>query len=73
MADGTTARHRPGSQQVRETGTEGSSARQNRVITQELVDQIADRVYALLLRDLKTEQERCRLPFQRPQIDRGGW
>jgi hypothetical protein len=54
-------------------GTGESAARQDGTITQELVDQIADRVYAMLLQDLRTEKERCRLPSQRPLTDRGGW
>jgi hypothetical protein len=58
---------------VRERDTEESGVRWNGTITQELVDQIADKVYAMLLRDLRSEKERYRLPFQRPLADRGGW
>ena len=35
-------------------------------ITQELVDQVADRVYAMLLAELTIEKERRRLPNRRP-------
>jgi hypothetical protein len=40
---------------------QASQADQETAITQELVEKLADRVYALLLGDLKTESERYRL------------
>ncbi len=41
-------------------------------ITPELVDEIADKVYAMLLLDLRIERERQHLP-QRPLYGQGGW
>lgn len=56
-----------------EIGTSEDGARRRSVITQELVNQIADKVYAMLLMELKIEKERHRLPLRRPFADQGGW
>ena len=56
-----------------EIGTSEDGAQQRSVITQELVSQIADKVYAMLLMELKIEKERQRLPLGRPFADQGGW
>ena len=43
-------------------------------ISPELVSQVADRVYAMLLADLRIEQERCRLDFSaRPASGEMKW
>jgi hypothetical protein len=47
-------------------------AAQAAAITQELVEKLADRVYALLVEDLKTESERYRLPAKKWAGFRGG-
>ena len=44
---------------------------QGSVLTQELVEKLADKVVALLMEDLKNEAERCRLPSLK-QGGRGG-
>ena len=47
--------------------------RQNRAITPELVNQVADKVYAMLLSDLRIEQERERSSLRKPFAEQGGW
>ena len=42
-------------------------------ITWEQVQAIADRVYCMLLRDLKQEQERQRIAISRSGRFKGGW
>jgi hypothetical protein len=42
-------------------------------LTQEQVRAIADRVYSMLLRDLKQEWERGRIAVQKSERLRGGW
>jgi hypothetical protein len=42
-------------------------------ITQELVSQVADRVFAMLLRDLQIEKERWRMTNRRGDRVQGGW
>ena len=59
------------------TGTNRSSPSptastvQGNAITQELVEKLADKVFALLLDDLKNEAERCRLPSRKDEGRRG--
>lgn len=42
-------------------------------ITPELVVKVADKVYALLLQELRIETERQRLPHRGPLDGQGGW
>jgi hypothetical protein len=49
-----------------------SADQQQGKITPELVREIADKVYAMLLADLKIEQERRRLPYRGLTGVRGG-
>jgi len=49
-----------------QTSTDASmSTTQGNAITQELVEKLADKVFALLLDDLKNESERYRLPSRK--------
>lgn len=73
MNSGTTSSRRSGSVEMGEIGTSEDGARRRSVITQDLVNQIADKVYAMLLMELKIEKERHRLPLRRPFADQGGW
>jgi hypothetical protein len=52
-------------------GAPAEAANQGEKLNHELVEEIAAKVYALLLRDLKIESERRRWPAQRP-FARGG-
>jgi hypothetical protein len=45
----------------------------SRTITPELVNQVADKVYAMLLFDLRIEQERERSSLRKPFAEQGGW
>jgi hypothetical protein len=47
-------------------------AAQAALITQELVEKLAERVYELLVEDLKTESERYRLPAKKWAGFQGG-
>ncbi|MCB9076732.1 MAG: hypothetical protein H6631_04020 [Anaerolineaceae bacterium] len=49
----------------------GQAANEGEKLTPELVEVIAAKVYALMLRDLKIERERRRWPINRP-FSRGG-
>jgi len=73
MDDPTTIQHRSNSEQASDMGVEKSGVRRNGRITQELVDKIADKVWAMLLQDAKSANERFRLPFRGSHADRGGW
>jgi hypothetical protein len=78
MSHGTGHRNRSGSATAHELRSGEGSGNQNRgsasgTITQGLVDQIADKVYAMLLSDLKIEQERGRISRRKPFAEQGGW
>ena len=73
MNGDTTSRRRSGSVETGKVGTSEDGGWRGSAITQELVNQISDKVYAMLLLDLKIEKERHRLPLQRPFADQGGW
>jgi hypothetical protein len=42
-------------------------------ISRELVEKIADIVYAMLLEELRVDRERRRVNTSRNRLDRGGW
>jgi hypothetical protein len=73
MGDPTTSLHRSNSEQASDVDAEESAVWRNGRITQQLVDEIADKVWAMLLQDAKNANERNRLPFHGPRADRGGW
>lgn len=56
-----------------EASTWQGNSSQNSTITQELVERIADKVYAMLIAELKIEQERGRSSFPKPFTEQGGW
>jgi hypothetical protein len=43
------------------------------MVPQEMVDRIADKVYAMLLSEMKTGAERGRISLRKPFAERGGW
>ena len=54
------------------SSSQAPQAAQPAAITQELVEKLAERVYALLLEDLKNESERYRLPSKKWAGFQGG-
>jgi hypothetical protein len=57
----------------RRNGSRQNGGRGSSTITQELVNRIADKVYAMLLSDLKIEEERGRSSLRKPFAEQGGW
>lgn len=54
------------------SSSQAPQAAQADLITQELVEKLAERVYELLVEDLKTESERYRLPAKKWAGFQGG-
>jgi len=74
MSKGITNGSRSGSAAAVEAGTaDGDGRRLSSTKAEELVEQVADRVYAMLMLELRIEQERER--FTRPELatEQGGW
>ena len=61
--DGQSSTGEPGASQADTSGIDTST---RDAITQELVNQVADKVFAMLLAELTIEKERRRLPNRRP-------
>lgn len=55
-----------------ETSTSEAEERSTRTITPELVNQVADKVYAMLMLDIKIEKERERFSYQSSNQRYGG-
>jgi hypothetical protein len=65
----------PNDTQPTETGVRSATSHESRAaneITPELVRQVAERVYAMLLMDLRIERERGGENFSRPHLWKGG-
>lgn len=74
MSEGIAGMRRSGSARSGRQSVGGQNAnRQNRTITPELVNRVADKVYAMLLSDLRIEQERERSSLRKPFAEQGGW
>lgn len=73
MSQDITGRLRKGHVPTQAASNLRNGRRQNSPITQELVNRIADKVYAMLLSDLRIEQERGRSSLRKPFAEQGGW
>lgn len=74
MSEGIAGIRRSGSaRRGRQSVGRQSANHQNRTITPELVNRVADKVYAMLLSDLRIEQERERSSLRKPFAEQGGW
>ena len=73
MSQDITGTRRAGHAPNWQDSSRDNSGRRNSPITQELVNRIADKVYKMLLSDLKIEQERGRSSLRKPFAEQGGW
>jgi hypothetical protein len=73
MSNGIANGSGSGAAAATQAGTAGGGGRLSSTNEQELVEQVADRVYAMLMLELRIEQERER--FARPELaaEQGGW
>ena len=56
-----------------ETGRTQAGKQGGTEITPELVSQVADRIWKMLLLEMKVEKERYRRQVKSPRFPRGGW